>query len=145
MLARVFAVALLLVPAAALADSLVATRLIRPTDIIAPGDVTAGPETLPGAATDPDAVVGLEARVAIYPGRPVRRADLGPAAVVERNARVQMIYRQAGLTILSEGRALGRAALGEAVTVMNLSSRQSVQGTVASFGIVEVASPDAVR
>ncbi|MCC1481566.1 flagellar basal body P-ring formation chaperone FlgA [Roseibaca sp. Y0-43] len=134
----------LLVPWPALADGLVATRMIRPTEVLQPADVAlhsgAG---APGVATDPAQVVGLEARVAIYPGRPVRLADLAPAAVVERNEAVVMIYRQGGLTIMSEGRALGRAALGESVTVMNGSSRQSVQARVISFGQVEVGPPAA--
>lgn len=128
----------LLVPWPAVADTLVATRLIRATEVVQAADIAVQPGTIPGVARDPMQVVGLETRVAIYPGRPVRLADLGPAAVVERNEPVVMVYRQGGLTIRSEGRALGRAALGDSVTVMNLSSRQSVQGRVISFGQVEV-------
>ncbi|WP_296640945.1 flagellar basal body P-ring formation chaperone FlgA [Roseinatronobacter sp.] len=133
-------VLLLLLPMPVFADALVATRLIRATEVVREGDVAVQREHIPGAASDPVQVVGLEARVAIYPGRPVRLSDLGPAAVVERNDSVVMVYRQAGLTILSEGRALGRAALGDMVTVMNIASRQSVQGRVTSFGQVEVGT-----
>lgn len=129
---------LLLLPAPSWADALVATRLIRATEVVREADVAVQRRHIPGAASDPVQVVGLEARVAIYPGRPVRLADLGPAAVVERNETVTMVYRTGGLTILSEGRALGRAALGDTVTVMNLASRQSVQGHVTSYGQVEV-------
>jgi len=129
---------LILTPSMTLAESLVATRLIRATDIIAPGDVVAHGARVLGAATAPDQVIGLEARVAIYPGRPVRLSDLGPAAVIERNEIVRMVYRQGPLMILSEGRALARAGLGDALTVMNLASRQSVQGVVTSAGLVAV-------
>lgn len=132
-------VLLMLWPAAGLADSLVATRLIRATEIIGPGDVAVQPGAIPGVANLPDQVIGLEARVTIYPGRPVRLADLGPAAVIERNELVRMVYRRGGLVILSEGRALARGALGDTVTVMNLGSRQSVQGVVTTAGMVEVA------
>ncbi|SUZ30760.1 hypothetical protein ROE7235_00486 [Roseibaca ekhonensis] len=128
----------LILPWPAFADALVATRLIRPAEVLRAVDVEVQRGSQPGVASDPMQVVGLEARVAIYPGRPVRLADLGPAAVVERNETVVMIYRQGGLTILSEGRALGRAALGDSVTVMNSTSRQSVQARVTSFGQVEV-------
>jgi flagella basal body P-ring formation protein FlgA len=135
----------LLLPLPSLAEGLVATRTIRPTEVLQAADVAPHPAvTAPGVATDPIQVVGLEARVAIYPGRPVRLADLGPAAVIERNEAVVMVYRQNGLTIVSEGRALGRAALGESVTVMNGSSRQSVQARVINFGQVEVG-PSAAR
>lgn len=137
---RLFALILLL-PWPAFADGLIATRLIRATDVVQTGDVVVQRgASAPGVAHDPAQVIGLEARVAIYPGRPVRLGDLGPAAVIERNESVVMIYRQNGLTILSEGRALGRAALGENVTVMNGSSRQSVQGRVINFGQVEVGA-----
>lgn len=131
---------LLVLPMPVFADALVATRLIRATEVVREGDVAVQSGHIPGAASDPVQVVGLEARVAIYPGRPVRLADLAPAAVIERNDSVVMVYRQAGLTILSEGRALGRAALGDTVTVMNIASRQSVQGRVTSFGQVEVGT-----
>lgn len=136
---------LLVLPWPAHADALVATRLIRATEVVQTGDVAVQRGAIAGVASSPDQVVGLEARVAIYPGRPVRLADLGPAAVVERNESVVMVYRQGGLTILSEGRALGRAALGESVTVMNMASRQSVQGRVTSFGQVEVGQNGGMR
>ncbi len=135
---RAFVLLVLLWPSLALSESLVATRLIRATDVIRAGDVTYQAQAITGAATHPDQVIGLEARVALYPGRPVRLADLGPAAVVERNDIVRMVYRRAGLVILSEGRALARAGLGDTITVMNLGSRQSVQGVVTTAGMVEV-------
>ncbi len=120
------------------AESLVSTRLIRATNVIGPGDVALHAAHVPGAADRPEQVVGLEARVAIYPGRPVRLSDLGPAAVIERNEIVRMVYKQGSLTILSEGRALARAGIGDQVPVMNLASRQSVQGVVNSAGLVDV-------
>ncbi len=137
-LVRILLVFCVFAPLEALAESLVATRLIRATEVIGPGDVELHTAALPGAASHPDQVIGLEARVAIYPGRPVRLGDLGPAAVVERNEIVRMVFRQGGLMILSEGRVMGRAALGDQVAVMNLSSRQSVQAVVTSHGTVEV-------
>jgi flagellar basal body P-ring formation protein FlgA len=120
------------------ADTLVATRMIRAAEILGPGDVAPGSAFVAGAATEMLQVVGLEARVAIYPGRPVRLADLGPAAVVERNEIVSLLFRRGGLTIVTEGRALARGAIGDAVAVMNLSSRQSVQGVVRHPGLIEV-------
>jgi len=132
---------LLLWPVQAAAESLVATRLIRATQVIAPGDVTRAAASVAGAAVTTEQVVGLEARVAIYPGRPVRLADLGPAAVVERNEIVRMVYRRGTLMIQSDGRAMARAGVGDMVTVMNLSSRQSVQGIVTAAGLVEIIGP----
>lgn len=129
---------LLLAPAFAQAETLVTTRLVRATEILSPGDLARQPGQVAGAASHAEQVVGLEARVAIYPGRPVLLSDVGPAAVIERNEVVRMVYRQGGLMILSEGRALGRAGLDDRVTVMNLASRQSVQAVVRAAGLVEV-------
>ena len=106
-------VLLVLVPLPAFADALVATRLIRATEVVRAGDVAVQRGQLPGVASDPVQVVGLEARVAIYPGRPLRLADLAPAAVIERNETVTMLYRpRRSGTIRSEGRALGARGTG---------------------------------
>ena len=120
------------------AESLVATRLIRAGHVLAQDDVVISAQQVPGGATDAAQVTGLEARVAIYPGRAVRLADLGPAAVVERNDLVSLVFRRGALTIVTEGRALDRGAIGAMVQVMNLSSRQSVQGVVLHGGLVDV-------
>ena len=126
------------VPPAA-ADTLVATRTIRPATPIGPADVALVAEVHPGALSDPADVLGMEARVALYPGRPIRPGDVGPAAVVERNGIVPLVFRRGGLTILAEGRALGRGAPGETVRVMNLSSRSTVSGVIGADGSVHVA------
>jgi flagella basal body P-ring formation protein FlgA len=49
-----------------------------------------------------------------------------------------MSYASGGLHIITEGRTLDRAAAGELVRVMNLASKQTVTGTVAEDGSVEV-------
>jgi flagella basal body P-ring formation protein FlgA len=82
--------------------------------------------------------VGLEARVALYAGRPVRPEDLGPAAVVERNALVPLVFQHGALLITAEGRALGRAGPGEVVAVMNLASRATVQARMGADGAAYV-------
>lgn len=121
-------------------EALVATRLIRPAQIVLATDLAPGAPVIPGAATDPLQVVGMEARVALYPGRAVLLGDLVPAAVIERNDTVRLLFRQGGLSMQAEGRALGRAAIGGDVSVMNLRSRQVVQGTALFPGVVQVGT-----
>jgi len=137
--AAVLALAVFAALPAPASETLVAARTIRATALIGPADVVAVPGRAPGALSHPDEAVGLEARVALYAGRPIRPGDVGPAAVVERNGIVVLLYRRGGLTILAEGRALGRAAPGESLRVMNLSSRTTVTGIVAEDGVVHVA------
>lgn len=138
-IAGIMLAAQMLAPAAA-ADTLVATRLIRATELIRAGDLTVGQVAVPGAAHDAAALIGMEARVALYPGRPVRLSDVGPAAVIDRNQIVLLHYQSGSLRIAAEGRALERAGPGDRVRVMNLSSRSTVSGLVTAGGTVEVGS-----
>jgi flagellar basal body P-ring formation protein FlgA len=124
--------------APAMADSLVATRTIRAKALIAAEDLALVSAELPGALTDPIEAVGLEARVAIYAGKPVRPGDLGPPTLVERNQPVTLIYLSGGLAISTEGRALARGSEGDNVRVMNLGSRNTVTGRIGPDGAVYV-------
>lgn len=124
------------------ADSVVATRTIRAHTVIAPGDVGLADGEVPGGLTALSQAVGLEARVMIYAGRPLRASDLGPPAVIDRNQIVTLRFRKGGLTIATEGRAMTRAGVGDVVRAVNLSSRLSVSGLVASDGSVLVTGSD---
>lgn len=132
------AVGLLLLPGVAAAESLVAARTIPARSVIAAEDVMLVDADIPGALTGADPALGLEARVTIYAGRPVRAGDIGAPALVERNAIVTLVYRTGALSIRAEGRALSRAAAGEVVRVMNLESRTTVSGLVAPDGTILV-------
>ncbi len=141
---RLLAAALvLLLPEVAAAETLVAARTLRPASVIGPGDLALIDEVHPGALRNPREAIGQEARVALYAGRPIRPGDIGPAAVVERNGIVALIYRRGPLAIATEGRALDRGAPGEAIRVMNLASRTTVTGVIGSDGSVHVARSDA--
>ena len=122
----------------AFADSLVATRTIRAQSVIGPDDLTLVDAEVPGAATDLAEALGLEARVAIYAGKPVRLSDLGAPALIDRNQVVTLVYLAGGLTISTEGRAMGRGAEGDVIRVINLASRSTVSGRVGPGGVVYV-------
>ncbi len=133
-----FLSALLAISNAALAEIVVPTRTIRPKQVISAADLEIKPMDVAGAVADPNQLIGQEARVALYPGRPVHAADVGAPALVDRNDVVTLVFVTSGLSITTEGRALGRAAVGERVRVMNLSSRSSVTGVVRNDGQIEV-------
>ncbi|MES2549604.1 MAG: flagellar basal body P-ring formation chaperone FlgA [Pseudomonadota bacterium] len=120
------------------AESLVATRTIRAKSVVAPEDLVLVSAALPGALSDPGEAVGLEARVAIYAGKPIRAGDLGPPTLVERNQLVTLVFLSGGLAISTEGRALARGAEGEEIRVMNLGSRNTVMGRIGPDGAVYV-------
>ncbi|WP_293574040.1 flagellar basal body P-ring formation chaperone FlgA [Phaeobacter sp.] len=135
---RILAILMLICAQPAWADILVPVRTIRAKEIVTAEDLAIKQAEVLGALSDPAEVIGKEARVALYVGRPVRAGDVGPPAIVERNDLVTIRFRQGGLIILTEGRSLGRGADGEVIRVMNLSSRTTVSGRIAPDGTVEV-------
>lgn len=120
------------------AESLVPLRTIPARAIIGPEDVGLSEATVPGALDDPALAVGLEARVALYPGRPIQPGDLGAPAVVERNQTLPLMYQSGAVTITAEGRALDRGGVGEVIRVMNLTSRTTVSARIGADGVAHV-------
>lgn len=123
----------------ATADTIVAARTIPAKSIIGPDDVLLRDLDTPGGVQTTEAAIGLEARVALYAGRPIRQGDIGPPAVVERNQIVTLIYDRGGIVISTEGRALDRAGPGDLIRVMNLTSRTSVNARISPEGLAFVA------
>jgi len=136
MIRLVFILALLTAPVSA--DTLVAARTVRSHAIITPEDVAVKDVAIPGALTLPEEAIGQEARVVLYAGRPIRPGDIGPAAIVDRNQIVRLIYQSGSLQIVADGRSLGRGGVGDFIRVMNLSSRTTVSGIIAANGSVTV-------
>lgn len=123
---------------AAEAEVLVATRVIPANAVISADDVRMGDVSAAGGLSDLTLVVGMEARKALFAGRPILSSDIGVPAVVERNQLVQLVFSRNGLVIKAEGRAMGRAGPGDRVRVMNLASRTMVTATVDSVGVAHV-------
>lgn len=115
------------------ASSLVASEVIRAGDLVTPVNAAADPGAEAGME---DAIIGREARRTIYAGQPVTMDNTRPARLVTRNQIVTVKYIQGGLEITTTGRAMGEASLNEQVAVLNLQSRQMVQGIVQENGWV---------
>jgi flagella basal body P-ring formation protein FlgA len=127
-----------LIPAPSFSDTLVAATTIRGSQTIGPADVAIQPGVTPGALNSPEDAVGMEARVNLYPGRPIRATDLRPPAVIGRNDVVTLHYSDGGISIVTEGRALDRAAAGERLRVLNLASRTTVTAVATGPGRADV-------
>ena len=125
---------------AVFAQSVTPVRAIRSQTVLVAEDLALAEAAVPGGFASIEDAVGLEAKVALYPGRPILARQLRAPALVERNAVVRMSYARGPLRIVTDGRALDRAAAGEPVRVMNLASKQTVMGTVTGDGSVEVGS-----
>ena len=92
---------------AASADSLVAARAIVGNSIVSAADIRFARADIEGAVSDPTDVIGREAKVTIYAGRPIRAGDFRAPALIERNDIIRLQYRSGGLVIEADGRALG--------------------------------------
>ncbi|WP_435256939.1 flagellar basal body P-ring formation chaperone FlgA [Thioclava sp. FR2] len=130
-----------MIPTAVSADAVVSSRIIRSGSIIGANDLSIASISVSGAAQSVDEIVGLEAKSIIYPGRPILYAQVTAPAIVERNQKVPLIFHSGGLEILTEGKALSRASVGEIIRVLNPSSRKIVTGIVKDDGSVHVEVP----
>lgn len=126
--------------APAAADTVVAAKNLRPGMIISAQDVKLAVADIAGGFQLLEDVIGQEARVVLYAGRPVMPNDIGPPALIDRNQIVTLVYTAGPMTILTEGRSLGRGAVGDRVRVMNLSSRTTITGSVSPNGDVIVSN-----
>jgi len=122
----------------AAAQSVQSARPIKINTIVTQDDFVLIDAAVPGAFGRIEDAVGLETKKTLYPGRPVMVGDLGPITVVDRNQLVQLIFSLGALEITADGRALGRASLGQRVRVMNSDTKLVVTGVVTSPTTVEV-------
>jgi flagella basal body P-ring formation protein FlgA len=120
------------------ADVVVPNRTIRANSTINEADLTLKPIANAQAYNRIRDVVGQEARITLYAGRPVLFDDIGPPAVVARNQIVLIEYRSNGLLIATEGRSLQRGGVGDRIRIMNLDSRSTLFGQVQADGTVHV-------
>jgi flagella basal body P-ring formation protein FlgA len=121
------------------AEALVAARTIPARTIIGPEDILLRDVNVMGGMADPLLAIGQESRVALYAGRPIRSADIGPPSVIERNQIVTLVYSRGGIVISTEGRALDRAGAGDIIRIMNLASRATVTAQIDANGTAFVA------
>lgn len=119
----------------AMAESagLVATEVIRAGDPVTVANAGLQDGYGPDAYDD---YIGREVRRTVYAGQPITLDNTRPQRIVTRNQIVTVKYILGGLEISTTGRAMGEAAHNETVTVLNLQSRQLVQGVVQADGWV---------
>ncbi len=128
------------IPELAVADVVLAARTLRSRTILTASDLILLESELPGTVSKISDVVGLETRVTVYKGRPISISDIGPAAIIERNQTVKLVYSAGLLTISAEGRSLARGGVGDRVRVINLSSKITVFGVISEDGEVVVGT-----
>jgi flagellar basal body P-ring formation protein FlgA len=130
--------ALEMVQAATLAHSLKRGEIMGPSDIVMERRPKA--DVGRGFLDDPKLAVGLAPRRTMSAGQMLRQADLMKPELVRRNDMVTLVYEMPGIVLTSRGKALETGSDGDIISVVNIQSRRTVQGTVTASGTVTVSS-----
>ncbi len=80
---------------------------------------------------DRERIVGRQSSGFCLPGKPVRASDMRPPVIVEKGTLMTSLVQTSRVQITARGKALDDGAQGETVRVLNIRSRQTVEGTVA--------------
>lgn len=119
----------------------VPARTIAAGHVITDADLNwielAGSRLATHAVTTPGAIVGHAARRPLRAGQPVSLRELTLPRVVRKGTLVTMMLSGPGLLLTATGRALEDGADGATISLLNVQSKRTVQGTV--------IGPDRVR
>ena len=115
---------------------------------VAKGDLLGATDFVPKEMTPAEArgapalrdIVGMEAQRALSAGTVVRTSDVIRPQLVRRGEPVTITLRDGGLTISTEGRALGNGAAGDFVRVVSLSTNRTLDGVVEGTGAIRVVA-----
>jgi flagella basal body P-ring formation protein FlgA len=124
------------------AEAVVLSRPLRRGDIIRASDLTT--ERRPRAEVGDDRIgridlaTGLAAKHPLRAGQALKQSDLMKPELIHRNEMVTLVYEVPGVLLTMRGKALEAGAEGDAVSVLNLESKRTVQGTVTELGRVAV-------
>jgi flagella basal body P-ring formation protein FlgA len=126
-----------LVPAATLARSLRPGEVVRQADVV----VARRPKLEVGAdAIAAEQAIGLAAKRPLRGGQVLRPADLTKPQVVQRNEVVTLVYAVPGVMLTVRGKALEAGAEGDIVSVVNVQTNRTIQGTVSGPGRVSITA-----
>jgi flagella basal body P-ring formation protein FlgA len=120
------------VPVLTYARNIASGEVVQPEDVIW-ADVQSHIAPA-GGPSDAEQVIGLSARRALRAGAVVGPRDLARPQVIARNDTVEVAFVAGGVTLTVTGRATRAAAVGEAVTVTNLSSGRTIEAVASGPG-----------
>jgi len=115
--------------------SLTANKVLRAGSVITQENASPADDVWQDQYTD---LLGREVSRTIYAGQPIAAKDTRAPRLVKRNQLVTLKYVKGPLEITLTGRALGEAGVNESVPVLNLESRQTVEGIVQAGGWIWV-------
>jgi flagellar basal body P-ring formation protein FlgA len=120
----------------------VVTRSVERGEILKSSDVVIERRPKSEAGYDPvprERALGMQMRKSVRAGQYLRMADLGKPDLVLRDQNVTLIYDTPGLYLTMRGKAMESGSEGDTVSVTNLQSKRTVQGTVTGPGQVTMS------
>lgn len=126
-------------PATVMGAAITAQRLLPSGTIVSREDIALDLR-IDGGIDDPDQAVGRQLRTTIQAGQMIHANSLTAPVLVRRNQLVTLTFKQGGLIITDQGRALDQGAAGEAIRILNTTSRATITGQVMEDGSVIVSS-----
>lgn len=124
---------------AASAEALTYARTLNAGEVLSADDLTWAAVRAPAdAPLDADAAIGMAVRKPVRAGSAVSGRDLIVARVIAKGDTVAVHYRQGGISLSLQGKALGPAAVGETVRIQNPQSKSIVEAVAAAPGLAVV-------
>ncbi len=118
-------------PAAHMIDALTYARNLAAGEIVQPTDLVyakvAGFSAPPDMPRDADALIGKMARRPLRAGSAAANHDVAAAQLIKRDDAVQVAFVADGVSLILQGKAMGPAAAGDPVAVMNTVSKKVIQ------------------
>ena len=123
-------------------EVLVTTRPLVRGEIVTAADLRPERRNLEnlrtGYLTDPKQAIGRLVKRSLNAGTALSVSAIAPPRVIKRGEKVTLLIDIPGIQVRATAKALGDGAMGETISVRNTSSRQVVQATVVSPGVVRV-------
>ena len=112
--------------------------------LLLPDDIEMRPIPLRFAEASPPAtfeqLIGMQLTRQSRAGMLLKPTDVTEPLVIERNAQVTLILETGPMRLTARGQALGTAAVGQPVQVLNSSSKKIVTGVARADGTVAVTT-----
>jgi len=90
--------------------------------------------------TNANDLIGKTPRHVISQDRPIRHDEIGGPLVINKGARITLLYHSQNLEIRTLGEAVDNGAKGDVIRVRNLASKSIIEGTVEASDRVRVTS-----
>lgn len=122
---------------------LVATRQLQKGSLLNAADIQLKRydiSTLPyGYLEDINSGTGMKIKKRVLAGAVLTPSMLKKPQIISRGQRVTIMAKSGRMEVRMEGKALANGALGERIKVMNLKSKQKLEGIITASGEVNVA------